>query len=221
MNNNSYQNQIVPEEELFSKDDIFNAIFNDQYPNVTTKPFKKLGRNLASVSVVFSLIPPSNPIETLDKSIIYFNKKPIPKSLNIIYNLPVWVIDLLWKEYEKYLALWYDYLQNNIKEFVEEDMNSNVQWVVFKETNSRFLFKEDLTFEQRLWIFVNHQKDEKNQVKLIENVRESLLPWMNYDLWSSVEKNKKGTKQNVDYEKQRRQMVEGSFGKEDELDEIK
>ena len=36
----------------------------------------------------------------------------------------------------------------------------------------------------------------------------------------SGEFNKKSTKQNVDYEKQKRQMIEGSFGKE-ELDEIK
>ena len=220
MNFNSYQNQIVQEEELFSKDDIFNAIFNDQYPNVVTKPFKKLGRYLGSIQVVFSLVPPSNLFETLHRSIITFNKKPVSKSLNIIRELPTWVIDLLWEEYEKYLKRWYDYLQENIKEFVEENIRSKVQWIVFKETDPKYFFKNDLTFEQRLWIFANHQNDKGDQIKLIQDVRESLLPWLNNELWSNMEKNKKGTKQNTDYERQRRQMIEGSFGK-DELDEIK
>lgn len=221
MNFNSYQSQIVQEEELFSKDDIFNAIFNDQYPSVVTKPFKKLGRYLGSIQVVFSLVPPSSLFETLHRSIITFNKKPVSKSLNIIRELPMWSVNLLWMEYNNYLKMWYEYVQDNIGDLARENSDFKLQGVLFSQLGAGFVFKEkSLTFEQRIWIFANFYREKDDQIRLIKDVRDSVLPWMNYKMWSDVEKNKKNTKQNVDYEKQKRQMIEGSFGKE-ELDEIK
>ena len=177
MNNNSYQKRI--QKDLFNQNDISNALFQSIYPNVKVKPFILLGRYLASIVVTLSLVPPTKPFETLNKSIVSFNRKHHPISLNIIEKLPSWIVNLIWKQYLDYLQLWYDYIQENIKEFVEENVVSRMQWTMSKETNITSVFKDELTFEQRLWIFANHHKDKGDQIKLIEDVRESLIPWMN------------------------------------------
>ncbi len=55
---------------------------------------------------------------------------------------------------------------------------------------------------------LNHENERRREVhKLIE----SLLPWLNLELWQEIQKDKDKGRTNVDYEKQLRAMLDGSW----------
>ena len=55
---------------------------------------------------------------------------------------------------------------------------------------------------------LNYENERRREVyKLIE----SLLPWLNLELWQEIQKDKDKGRTNVDYEKQLRAMLDGSW----------
>jgi len=146
-------------------------------------------------------------LEDLGKSIIKigntFQTKSIP-----LNKYPIWIVNLLRDSYIKGLNLWQEYIQNELREFCKTEY-SKLNWHVVEQGGLSFLFTPPLTFEQKLWIGLNKRISENEKFDLILHIRDSLLPWLNYELWKVQEKSKKNKRTNIDYDKQRKALVEG------------
>ncbi|MCK9543212.1 MAG: hypothetical protein M0R03_14420 [Novosphingobium sp.] len=103
---------------------------------------------------------------------------------------------------------WRDYVLENIKEVCETE-GSKINWKIVQTSGISYIFKNDLSFLQKLWVYVNTLEDKKEWMRITNDIRESVLPWLNLELWSKLKKTEGNTRENVEYEKQRKAMIEG------------
>ena len=69
---------------------------------------------------------------------------------------------------------------------------------------------------------VNQNLDREEISEYIEQIRKSLLPWLNPDLYKEVRKKEENTRVNVNYEESREKMLTNKFDyKEEELDIVR
>jgi len=117
------------------------------------------------------------------------------------------------KEYKEGIEKWEDYIINNLEKYCET-FESKLKWTLVKTTGVNTVLSLPLSLEQSLWIFYCSKNDEKEKIELMIKLRDSLLPWINPELWDKVQKQKENARFNSAYEKIHKQILE-------ELDIIK
>ena len=195
----------------FNLKTIEDALFSNKNPLVTVFPFPI--NSLKKISVTFEV--PFLYNESLEiRQIVNYVKKIDNKETRIsdkestIYKFPFILLPLITVSFTRIVTAWYSYLFDNLKEFSDTEV-SLINWKVIQSNGISFIFKNELSLLQKLWISLNAQNDREFWLKTATDIRETLLPWLNYDLWSKIEKNKENTRENADYEEQKRAMVEG------------
>jgi hypothetical protein len=214
----------VQKQVKFNHEDLIQALFLSHPVLYTDKPFKKLRiPSLRDVPVTFSLKESSklsdlkDSLSILSTAIIKYNNKEISDP-SIFRELPGWIVIVLMRSFSKGLREWYDYLNLEMKKFCETTY-SKIQWQLVK-VDPKMVFREyPLSYGQTIWVAINSGMDKKEQYDMFKGFQESLLPWLNIDLWRDVEKKKKNTRYNVDYEEYHKKMVEEATPeKNDDLD---
>lgn len=123
-------------------------------------------------------------------------------------------------------AAWQEWVLQEMAGYVKTVV-SDVYWKTLKRGGGSVFFKAFPTVEQQFWITQNEHKEEESLVHLILNIRESVLPFMNPDLWKRTKDYEKNRRDNSEYENQRNDMLTGKFfekntnvKKEDALDTL-
>jgi hypothetical protein len=216
----------VQKQGIFKHEDLVQALFFSNPVLYTDKPFKKTRiPSLRDVSVTFSLKEPSKEIDfrdslsILSSAVTKYNDKLVADK-TIFRSLPGWVLLVLLNSYSNGLKQWYKYLNTEMRKFCENSY-SKIQWELVK-LDPKLVFKEyPLTYTQMIWIGFNSSADKKEHYDLIKNFQEGLMPWLNIDLWREIEKKKKNTRINVDYEEQHKKLIEEATPeKNDDLDVV-
>ena len=213
----------VRKQEQFNQDDVANAIFLSEFPIVETRPFVSFRKSVLAKLPVFialeNIQEREDVVTTLKRVMKKVGNREITSKydFNSIYS---WMAQAMVREYIKKLQEWRQYVFATITEFCDSNVQSQMQWGIVKHGGAELIFTLPLTEEQRMWLTVCGRLEERKKIELIEGVLEQLHPWLNYDLWKAQKKNVEDTHINVDYEKHRREMLEGSFS-EESLDIIK
>lgn len=199
----------------FSHDDIIRSVFDGTHPTYVCYPFSSFlgNESISSIPVVFRIVVQSEkttPIDLLASVIERAGKKkPTYDTLN---KLPMFFIARLLEAYKKILEEWVDYIYNQLPEVCENNHISHYQWRLFSALGVSQVFGTDkLSYEQKLWIIHNKHDDEKIQMQSMIDLRDSVLPWLNPQLWTSMQTRKKSVRKNVKYEQQRKKLMEGSL----------
>jgi len=174
---------------------------------------------ISDVSITYSLSifdSEDTTFSILKSAVNKFNDRPILDSESIL-RLNEWAVIDLFDAYIEGARQWKMFLISEMENYCKRNSYSKLQWLVLKRAGAKSIFSLPLSFEQRIWIAVNERIDREDHLALISQVRDSLLPWLDIDLWRNVEKKKDNTRENVDYDKQKRSMVEGAdqFNDED------
>lgn len=210
---------------VFDHDTLTNALFFSTPPIFTDTPFSSFSREpLARVKIGFCaslpLVPVSS-ITSLGKNILSFNGHSV-RDTEAVKRLSPKLVSILLQSYLEGVKQWQEFLIENLEEYCKDNTYSQLKWSVVSGAGVQSVFSLPLTSEQQLWIDMNRMIDRDRQTEFILKIRESLLPWLNPQLFASQEKRKKNLRQNVDYEVQRRKMITGTFIDDDtDLDIIK
>lgn len=199
------------EKSSFTFDDITNVLFFNNPPSIIVKPFNHL-QSLKYISLTFAVVITyrESLLKRISNSIIKFNNCKIDNVENKILKLPHWVYVIILKEYERISNQWINYFVDNIKDYCEKVEISKLNWSSIKLGLPSSFIKEEPTIEQKIWIKVNQSLDKKEMADYVEEVRKSLLPWLNSDLYREIKK-KENTRVNVNYEKNRESMLKDEF----------
>jgi hypothetical protein len=111
-----------------------------------------------------------------------------------IRTLAPWMVDALSKSFLRGRQLWADYITDGMYEYVQSS-ESQMHWSVFRHM-PQAVFTMPLTFEQKLWVSANAGSDRKDVTDFVLEMRESLLPWLNNELWQQDDKKKKNNAKN-------------------------
>ena len=203
--------KIVKKPEKFSLNHIADSIFRLIQPQVKITPFFDLKDSyLKRNSLTFSLYifdKGDKLIPSLAKSL----QGDYERNLKDLRELPPWMLSLIYNKYREEIKDWIDYLFDNISEFCEKDSESLINFGTIEYGGVSSLFKGNLTFEQRLWISVKSRISKNEQQKFIIAVKDSLLPWINNEMFNKVADAKENTRENVAYEEQRKKLQEGKL----------
>jgi hypothetical protein len=202
----------VQKQGTFKHGDLAQALFSSNPVLYMDKPFKKVRiPSLRDVPVTFSLDSSKitglkDSLSILSVVIVNYNGKSISDP-SVFRKLPPWILLVLMESFSKGLREWYDYTNSEMLKFCERPY-SKVQWSIAK-LDSRMLFsKYPLSYVQTIWVAVNSGVDKKEHYDTIRNFQEGLMPWLNLNMWREMEKKKKNTRVNTDYEEAHRKMVE-------------
>lgn len=201
--------QEVKKQTPFTFQDIDNILFNKKPYYHTCYPFLKL-RNSPYVRLKLGIticIPESITSETLIRnSIVSVNDVNIEPSefANLIGG---WAVPYLVEEYKGILNQWIEYFYAEIDNFCAIDY-SKTRWAIVSNGGFNYLFKDKLNIEQSIWIAANHTNTDIDKSKFAISLKDSLLPWLNYDMYSNYIKNKENKKENADYAKNKTQLEE-------------
>jgi len=211
----------------FEHIDIFKAIFENESPQVVSFPFEKFNHpDIQSFNVVYSLDvqPRSNGVFTALCNVVKSDdiSSSKEKIKGIFEKLPPWMVSHILQDYKKYETQWVQYIVDNIQDFCKTRADSKYYWNILKYTNIENVFKnKKLTVEQLFWIDTNASTEAFNEKDFMIKLKDSLLPWINPGMYKEMKSKDDNTRTNIDYEKQRQQMLDGSFEGEDDLDIIK
>lgn len=210
----------------FTYEEITNTLFFNRPPYYTVQPLQHLTHpkfKHTSITFVIRLSYKESLLERMTNAITRLDDCQIDLTTNIILNLPYWIYYILLKEYEKVMNEWIEYYIENINDYCKNSEISQLNWNTVKLGLSVSFIKEEPTLEQKIWIKVNQVLDKKELIDYVEEIRKSLLPWFNLDLYKEWEKKKKNVRENVKYEEERRNMLKNQFNynQEEELDIIR
>lgn len=211
----------------FGHVDISRAIFESESPQVLSFPFEKFKHpTIQSFNVVYDLDvqPRSNGVFTALCNVLRSDDTLLSKEKvkEIFEKLPPWMVSHILQDYKKYEAQWVQYIVDNIQDFCKTRADSKYYWNILKYTNADNVFKnKKLTIEQLFWIDTNASTEAYVEKDFMIKLKDSLLPWINPGMYKEMKSKEDNTRTNVDYEKQRQQMMDGSFEGEEELDIIK
>lgn len=205
-------NYVEPKAEdkpVFKFSDISNVLFNSQPVILTVHPFRasnfSLIRQLSFDIQLVSIDVNTNLLDTLANIVLKINNRFVTE--NTFYLLYPWMFLPIIKEVYKQLDRWYVYVIENMDEFCDTT-ESIMNWQVVKTSGIDGIFIErPLKFEQRYWISTNVMQDRKNLYKYIDNIRESLLPWLNSKLYHAYIEKRDNTRINVNYEDTRLKLL--------------
>ncbi len=197
--------------EKFNLNNIADSIFRNTPPSVKIIPFSSLKDtylNRNSYNVLLYIFDGSDRlIPSLSKAL----EGTYEENVEAFYKLPSWIVGLLHTAYKKEVENWIDFLFDHISEFCEKDSESLINWNVVDKGGIASLFSDKLTFEQRLWISVQSKISKEEMIKFVNDIRDSLLPWLNTDLYQKVQDRKDNTRENTAYEAQRKKLQEGKL----------
>jgi hypothetical protein len=198
----------------FNYNDLNNVLFNNIPPLFIITPFKDINnliiQNISLPTVVFISYSPLHIYETLEKAF------PDKNLFDKILKLPPWILGRIITKYKEGANLWIEYVLENLKEYCKT-FESKLHWNTLKVSGVNNVFKE-LTMERILWMYFCQNIEKEEQVDFIMQVRDSLLPWFNYDLWQKVEKSKENRRENVNYEEIKNTILTKSVINDNDLD---
>lgn len=213
------------EKSFFTYNDITNTLFFNKFPSLTVKPFKQLNHSgLQFISITFSIRLSYREVllDRISKSIIRFNNYKVENQKEKILKLPYWIYSIILKEYEKISNNWINYYTDNIDDYCKKVEISKLNWSIIKSNLPISFIKEEPAIEQKIWVKVNQTLDKEEISEYIEQIRKSLLPWLNSDLYKELKKKEDNTRVNVNYEETREQMLKNKFEySKEELDIIR
>jgi len=193
----------------FNFDDITNVLFYNKKPVYFITPFRDIIKYQIIIPTYLSLFDKNtSDIYTILKSAVQNDR-----IYNYLLKLPAWMLGRVIKEYKEGIEKWEDYIINNLEKYCET-FESKLKWTLVKTTGVNTVLSLPLSLEQSLWIFYCSKNDEKEKIELMIKLRDSLLPWINPELWDKVQKQKENARFNSAYEKIHKQILE-------ELDIIK
>lgn len=192
----------------FTHDDILAFITLDKYPIIDIYPFSSLHNfSLQKKSVTISLEHPTDTV---------FSGKDIIPHIRYIDNISVTeenilqlsfsVFNLIYYEYMYHVTRWSQYFYDNLQTFCDS-YDSTLFWNTFKHSKKSSI----INTEKATWITICTAKDREFWTKFTISIRESLLPWMNPEMYKRVKDNENAKRVNVDYDKHRRAMYAGNL----------
>jgi hypothetical protein len=199
----------------FQFKDIENALFNNINPSVVSYPFPF--KSLKKISVKYSI--PFTIEDTLSpKSLIFFISEINNKKVSVeVFSkkIPFVLFPYVLKDFTKNLITWREYVFHNLKDFCNSDL-SIMHWKIINSGCINFVFKDNtIDSLQKLWISVHSNIDREFWLKTATDIKESLHPWLNFELWKSMKEKEEKARKNEDYEKQRAAMIRGEIDKID------
>jgi len=128
-----------------------------------------------------------------------------------VMTLPLWVVYTFLNEYLRYMEDWETYFREELLNYCKKSTFSKIKWSTIKNSNAKYLFGDDITLEHLLWIHTNTQLDSSDNLKLITDVRDSILPWLNIEVWQKYKKSSEEKHENKDYYKQKKELLSGEI----------
>lgn len=190
----------------FSHNDIRELIVEEKYPQLTIYPFYKLPNSpIRHLPVVISIR------HTLSDQ--FKGKDIIPCIISIgkqlttsfdMGELSFSVFFLIYVEYILQVARWQEYFYKELQAFCESS-ESVAYWNAFQHTQNAPIKNR----EKATWVTICKHADREFWTKFAISIRESLLPWMNIELYKKMKDSEENKRTNVDYEKQKLAMSEG------------
>lgn len=192
----------------FNFDDISIFLSEEGFFTINTFPFKDWkDSDLTRISATFLIkhtINDSIPI----KDIIFVIDKINNRKVNAedIRKLPFIVLHHLYNYYILSVAEWYEYFYNNIKDYCKTPA-SDVRWKELKYSQDYGAKSE----AKAVWLIICDSLDREFWTKFAISLRESMLPWLNAEMYKNYKDRKDNTRTNIEYEKQRQLMAEGDL----------
>mgnify|MGYP006991938265 CR=1 FL=1 len=208
----------VPRQINFSYEDLTSAIFYSTPPAVALKPFFTVRDPYLKKTIINARLyifeKEKNSLVTLAKSI----EGDVKCNYDYLSSLPEWVIASLRKEYDKEVDNWIAYVTKHIEDFCEKNPDSLTYSGILDKGGLSHIFSFPLSFEQKLWISIQAKISKSEIVKFVASVRDSILPWLNIQLYKNMKDKEQNTRINEAFEEQRRKFLEGSI--DSELDTV-
>ena len=199
----------------FTHELIQNALFGPARATTTVKPFLPLHPSkLAQVSVTYHLRLFEDAVGNLDLlrcTLLALDQHPIT-DMEYLLKLPGWMINLLVASNTEIMRQWNDYIFDEMSEFAKTQQ-SKIRWTLMRHAGISSIFTGPLASEQKLWLITGDRVAAEEDRKFVLDIRESLLPWLNTELYQNYVKSK-DKRENVNYAKQKREMVDGTFDTE-------
>lgn len=215
---------LTPNQELFSHKDIENVLFNNTLPVYKDTPFrgaypKSPARGLVvSFRIDSSAGVRSTGVEALKQSIISMGTQKLQNPDDLL-RLDTWMLSCLFESLILGGLKWREFIQNEMEKFCSTN-TSIMNWQVVRHGGMNMIFDKKISYEQKLWVTFNSLNDTSRWMDIVKDVRESLLPWLDYKLWNTIKEKEKNTRTNVAYDAQRKQMIEGDLSDPEELLDI-
>ena len=201
----------------FTYGDITNALFYNLQPTFIIRPFLDLPhillRNTTIPTKLYLFHQPKTISKTLKKA--FSNKEAFHKVLEI----SPWMMGRIVNKYKEGVEGWTDYVIDNLREYCTT-FESRLRWGSLKVGANSEFYSNKFTVEKSLWVYLCQLKDIEEENDFTLKVRDSLLPWFNYELWQKVEKKKQSTRVNTGYEEIKSKIINNSFTNEEDLDII-
>lgn len=190
----------------FNFDDITSFLFEEKPFEVTTFPFKHWkNSSLRYIPVTFRLQHSfSDNISLKDITSVVVKIQNTPMTPHQVSKLPLAILSVFCTQYLQQIARWGEYLYKNIKEY-SVTPTSIVKWAAVKYLGTSS--KKD--YANAVWANICSNNDREFWVNFTISIRESLLPWLNPQMYIKYKDTKDNTRVNVAYDSQKRAMVEG------------
>ncbi|MFA5398064.1 MAG: hypothetical protein WC346_18775 [Methanogenium sp.] len=210
--------QKLTESNKFNYDDITNALFFNKPPLLVIQPFKDL-KNITVQNTTLSL---SLSLSYKPLTIYESLKKAFPENVfNLFLKLPSWMLGRIIERYKEGVDEWANYLMDNLKDYCKT-FESKWHWNTIKTLSTTNIIKEEtLSVEKTLWMYFCEILEKEENIDLILKIRESILPWMNNELWQQVQKKKENTRENVAFEQIKSKILFNSTIDDEDLDIIR
>lgn len=199
----------------FTHDDITNVIFSDIHPLHTFHPFRslrKFSRKRDAVTIKVKLFDIPLKSYQLVKEIFYSLGSTLITDPHMI---PAWMVPTVVKQYNEISEDWFEYLSSELQNYCENNLQSKMQWSAFSRGIP--VLGSEVSVEKKLWIYINEDFSKALDRKFLYELKESLLPWLNTEMYSAMKKKQDNTRTNADYEHQRQEMFEAAQKFEKEL----
>ncbi len=211
----SIEAPLAKQVQPFNHEDIANVLFKKQSPVRVDTPFALSSvEPLRRLPVAFSLslISDTKDIFQILSKVVYKDTSAILFiTREELHQMPPWCINFLLKCYSQHIESWQEYFIKELESFCNEGI-SRFHWSVMQKTGVDEVFpSRPLSVEQKMWISFQDRQIQSEQNAFLVSLRDSLLPWLNIELWKNYQEKKEKTRANEDYDIQRQQMVLGTF----------
>jgi glycerol-3-phosphate O-acyltransferase len=201
---------------MLSKEQVKAAIFNNQLPIKTIKPFKKLDWTVSFCITKTSFPNTLEETVKLISSALVLNKSQLEKE-NLLKSTSCFVINIFFEKYIRFYSEWAKSLNELVEGIVKNDNQSKFAWEVSKRIGvDKTLHTSEYNDAQLLWIFYNSVEEEKNKYidrsNLIKNIFEALKPWLDKDLYLQMQEQEENSHENILFEEQTEEYLEESDG---------
>ena len=192
----------------FNFDDISTFLFSEDSLEVTIYPFSDWNTSiLRHIPVVFQ-INPKTPDYITVKDFVFLISKINRKKVNHedVKKVSFIVVGYLYQYYLQLVSSWQDYFHSNIKEFCKSTI-SEIKWHEVKYSSDTGP-KSDM---KAIWLTLCAIGDREFWTNYAISLRESILPWLNAEMYKNYKDNKDNKRFNIEYDNQRLLMADGDM----------